>query len=66
MSINPDAITETIKRAGKTNTRITATTDGKAQIEINEGGSWRIIQSDVSPKIAESLVKQATQGVILG
>ena len=66
MSINPDAITETIKRAGKINTRVTPTADGKTQIEINEGGSWRVIQSGISQRIAENLVKQATQGVILG
>jgi chemotaxis methyl-accepting protein methylase len=66
MSINPDALVETIKKAGKANTRVTATDGDKAKIEICEGGSWRTIQEGISPRTAESLVKQATQGVILG
>ena len=66
MSINPDAITEAVKKAGKSNTRVVETDGGKAKIEINEGGNWRTIQEGISPKTAESLIKQATQGVILG
>ena len=66
MHINPDAIIETIKKVGKVNARVTPTDDGKAKIEINESGSWRTIQEGVNVKTAESLVRQATQGVILG
>ena len=66
MPINPDAITETVKRAGKANTRITQGTDGKSQIEINEGGNWRIVQTGISQHMAEDLVQRATKGIILG
>lgn len=66
MPINPDAITETVKRAGRANTRITKGPDGKSQIEINEAGNWRVIQDGISQHMAEDLVQRATKGVILG
>ena len=66
MSINPDAIVETVKRVGSTNTRVSTGTDGKSQIEINEGGNWRTIQTGISQRMAEDLVRRATKGIILG
>ena len=66
MSINPDALIETVKRAGRTNTRVVPTTEGKVKIEINENGNWRSIQEGISATIASSIVEKATKGIILG
>lgn len=66
MSINPDAIHEAVRRAGKMNTRIVEASDGKAKIEINEGGSWKTVQEGLSKPLADKLVNDATRNVILG
>lgn len=66
MSIDMNAVTEAVKRAGRANTRITKGPDDRYQIEINESGSWKVIQAGVSQKIAEDLVSRAVNKVILG
>jgi hypothetical protein len=65
-----EAITS-IRRVGVTNVRVLPMAgenalEGKFQIEIKDTGDWQTIVSGVSKSIAEGIVSQATNRVILG
>lgn len=60
-----------IKAAGRTNVRIVPMSgqsiqDGYHQVEVNEGGNWKPVLTDVKRAIAESVVNQALNKVICG
>jgi hypothetical protein len=60
-----------IKQVGRGNTRIVpmtgeSTLDGKQQIEICESGNWRPVVAGVTRKMAEDIIGQASNKVILG
>lgn len=70
MIANINEAVESIKRVGGTNARIVPMpgqdVNGKQQIEIHEGATWRPVVSGVSRKMAEDIIAQATNKVILG
>lgn len=60
-----------IKSVGVHNVRIVpmqneSVIDGNHQIEVNESGAWTTIIAGIKRNIAEDLVRQATNKVILG
>ena len=69
--INLNEAIITIKRAGTHNVRVVPmdgenAIDGKCQIEVKEAANWEAIVSGVSKNIADGIVSQATNRVILG
>lgn len=71
MPINVNEAIQQIKRVGSTSARAVpmpgqSVTEGDYQIEINEGGSWRPIVTGIKKKIAEDIISQAVNKVILG
>lgn len=70
MAININEAVQAIKKVGVTQTRVVpmagqSAIDGKFQIEVNDGG-WRSVVSGITQKMAEDIVAQATNKVILG
>lgn len=56
-----------IKAAGKQNTRIAPMTGSdKYKIEVNIGQGWAIVVKDVTRQMAEDIIRQADNKVILG
>jgi hypothetical protein len=64
--LNMNEAVQKIKSVGSTNARIISSPDGKAQIEVREGGAWNPLVSGITRKIAEDIMSQATNRVILG
>ncbi len=65
------AVTNKIKRVGLSNVRVVpmdgqSVMDGQHKIEIRENGSWTAVVSNITKAIAESVVAQAGNRVILG
>ena len=69
--ININEVTQKIKAVGVNNVRI-VTMDGQPaveglhQIDINSNGQWITIATGMKRNIAEDIVRQATNKVILG
>jgi hypothetical protein len=57
-----------IKQAGAGNTRITPMPDGSdaVRIEVNLGQGWATIISGIKRGMAEDILRQATNRVLLG
>ena len=69
--INLNEAVQKIKQVGGTNVRAVpmsgqSVQGGQFQIEVKEGGAWSPIVSGVSKKIAEDIINQAINRVILG
>ncbi len=70
MTANINEAISKIKLVGRANTRIVKE-DGnisteKSRIEVKEQGTWVTVVSGVSFKMAEDIVSQASNNVILG
>jgi hypothetical protein len=60
-----------IKQVGASNARAVpmagqSVNDGNYQIEICENGNWRSVVSNVKKQMAEDIIQQAVNRVILG
>jgi hypothetical protein len=70
MVANINEAVEAIKRVGGTNARIVPMpgqdVNGRQQVEIREGTSWNPVVTGVSRKMAEDIIAQAVNKVILG
>ena len=71
MSINVNDAVQAIRKAGSINTRISQmageTMDGSHQIEVqNSPGIWQVVLVGIKKPLAESIVREATNRVILG
>ncbi len=71
MALDLAAAVQKIKGVGQTNVRVVPMSGqnihgGDYQIEINESGSWSAIVSGIKQRIAEDIVAQATNRVLLG
>ena len=71
MPINVNEAVERIKKAGTNNVRAVPmpghhVLDGQHQIEVRENAAWAPILTGVSKRIAEDLISQAVNRVILG
>lgn len=70
MIANINEAIQKIKSIGSINTRIVPmegqTITGSCQIEIKENGLWSPVVTGVTNKIAENIIAQATNRVILG
>lgn len=54
-----------IRQVGTNNTRITPV-GNKCKIEVNIGGNWAALLSNLDRNVAEDIIRQATNRVILG
>ena len=71
MVLDVNNATLAIKKAGATNVRATpmsgqSITEGDYQIEINENGQWIPVIAGIKKLIAEQIITQALNRVILG
>lgn len=71
MAINVNEAIQKIKQVGKSSVRAVPMPNhdvqtGDYQIEIKEGSAWTPIVVGVNKKIAEDIISQATNKVILG
>jgi hypothetical protein len=71
VSINLNETTAAIRKAGAVNVRVVPmkgqTIDGEHQIEIqNVPGTWQTILTGIKKPMAESIVRDATNRVLLG
>lgn len=71
MSINVNDAVQAIKKVGAINTRISQmsgeTLDGNHQIEVQSSpGIWQTVLVGIKKPLAESIVREATNRVILG
>ena len=71
MTINVNEAIQRIKVAGVGRVRTVPmpgedVNSDNYQIEINEGGNWTSVVTGVSKRIAEDMISQATNRVILG
>lgn len=71
MSINLNETTTAIKKAGAANVRVVPmkgqTIDGDHQIEVQPNpGTWQPILTGIKKSMAESIVRDATNRVLLG
>ncbi len=57
---------EKIRQVGVDNARITQLGNGKAKIEVKTKAGWVSVLNNVSSGIAEDILRQATNKVILG
>lgn len=64
--VNLNEAVQKIKSVGSLNARVVSSADGKAEIEVREGGNWTTLVSGITRKIAEDIMSQATNRVILG
>lgn len=69
-SLNLNEAIEAIKKAGVRNARCVPmegqAIDGNYQIEVRENGSWAVIVTNVKQRMAEDIISQASNRVILG
>lgn len=70
MTANINNAIDRIKQVGLTNVRIVPmagqTVGGSQQIEIREGKEWNPLVSGLTRRMAEDIVNQASNRVILG
>jgi|3_EtaG_2_1085321.scaffolds.fasta_scaffold00047_26 uncharacterized sporulation protein YeaH/YhbH (DUF444 family) len=71
MAVNVNEAIQKIKAAGTAAVRAIPmpgqnVNSGNYQIEINQAGVWTAVASGISKKIAEDIISQATNRVILG
>ena len=71
MPVNVNEATKRIKAAGSSNVRSVPmeganVQSGRYQIEIKEGGNWVMIAECPNKKIADDIISQAVNNVILG
>ena len=71
MAVNVNEAIEKIKKAGVQFVRTVPmpgqnVNTGDYQIEIKEGGAWSPVATGITKKIAEDIISQATNRVILG
>ncbi len=71
MTANINEAIQTIKRVGATNARIVPVSgqsalNGQQQIEVRDGGNWSAVVTGVTRQMAESIIAQASNKVILG
>lgn len=71
MTANINEAIQKIKKVGGTNARIVPMAgqnvlEGKVQIEVRDGGNWQAVVSGITQKMAEDIIAQATNRVILG
>ena len=70
MPVNINSVVEEIKKVGQSNVRIVpmpgSTVDGLQMIEVRSGSEWKCVAENVSRSIANDLVRQASNRVILG
>ena len=70
MAVNLNEAVNAIKRVGATNARVVPMPgqrhDGQQQIEIREGNEWIVVASGLSTRMANDIIQQATNRVILG
>lgn len=57
---------EKIRQVGVDNARITQLGNGKAKIEVKTKAGWVSVLSNINSRIAEDILRQATNKVILG
>ncbi len=70
MVANINEAVEAIKKVGGTNARVVPMpgqdVNGRQQVEIREGASWRAVVTGVSRKMAEDIIAQAVNRTICG
>jgi hypothetical protein len=71
MAANLQEAIQRIKRVGASNARIVpmsgqSAVDGNHQIEILESGGWHTVITGIKRRMAEDIVAQAVNRVILG
>jgi len=71
MSLNMNEANQQIKKAGENNVRAVpmagqSVQGGDYQIEIREGTNWTPVMTGVQKQVAESIINQAVNRVILG
>lgn len=71
MPANLNEAIQRIKQAGVNHTRILPVTGESAlgdnqEIQVKESGEWRTVVTGIKRSMAEDLVRQATNRVILG
>jgi hypothetical protein len=71
MTVNMNETIQKIKKVGEANVRSVpmqgqSVQDGQYQIEIREGSTWTPIVTGVKKQVAESIISQAVNRVILG
>lgn len=71
MPVNVNEATQRIKAAGASNVRSVPmegqnVQSGRYQIEVREGGAWVPIAECPNKKIADDIISQAVNNVILG
>lgn len=71
MTANINEAVQKIKKVGGTNARVTPmpgqdAINGLQQVEIHESGSWQAVVTGITRKMAEDIISQATNRVILG
>lgn len=70
MTANINEAVQKIRQVGGTNARVVPMDghglDGLHYVEIRENGSWHAVVSGVTKKMAEDIISQATNRVILG
>lgn len=71
MAININEAIQKIKQVGASSVRTVpmageAVDGGQYQIEVQENGSWTAIVTGVKKTMAEDIIRQATNRVILG
>lgn len=71
MPVNVNEAIQKIKAAGTANVRSVPmpgqnVNSGDYQIEISQNGEWTPVATGISKKIAEDIISQATNRVILG
>lgn len=68
--INVTAVIQEIKKAGQNSVRAIPMAnqpiDGNYEIEIQENGNWRTVISGLKKPMAEDIIRQATNRVLLG
>ena len=64
--LNINEVVAKIKKTGAANARTVEAGDGSCKIEIRENGQWEPLITGISRKIAEGILQQATNRVILG
>ncbi len=71
MTANLNEAIQKIRQLGASNARVVpmpgqSVLDGNHQIEINESGTWHVIVTGIRKKMAEDVIAQACNRVILG
>lgn len=65
MSMIKEAVAQ-MKQVGEENIRKVPTSEGKIDIQIQKGGHWLTVLKNLNPAIADDVIRQASNRVILG